>query len=788
MAQMNSTDILNKIKSRGTFNIGPEEEEFILGTAKQGLNEEAIVRGLNAKKNLVKGGEQTTTTTTRPSFQMPDYTINKQQITQPTQQKGFVSSFVSSLVDQAMAYPKYVGEAVLQADRVVRDPAWRKLYMGKELTQAERDKVTGDKTTFLLDPEQIETREDIAITGSKATAAAASFVVPGGTTVKGAAAMGALSGAFSGFYEGDTVDVDKVIVGALGGSVGGAGFKAVSGKLSSILGKDSKVYKNIYSKIAESSNDISEEAAKRINKATPSMWQKAIEDHGIDLNKLTDKYFKRAGAGSKTLLDKAKRTVELLPFVKGSGVGYDDLLGPVAKRGRGGLLKKEIADAESVISKTLQNVNKNTKITIDEVTKALNAEKKLIAKMPGNEGNIAALDEFITSFSKQYGKGITPKRALELKRIADSQFGRAVADENTGSAVAQAQKMVANALRGKLKKLFPEIKDALDTQSEVFTLQPVLNRARAILNTQGSEIRVGSLRGKSVFELLNPMTLMDSALSDPKKASNFLQPEMAEKVASGVIKSGEDIWSNAITNLSAVSGAVGLQEADKQSVGGQMGGQMGAELPAETGIPTSNVNATTIPPSVTPTPSNPFGGLTKRQVMAIALSEGATLSEVKEIGEIFELIGGDNETISQETIKIADSLRGEYLRRSDVNGTVEVMNAYKKIGNTPETPAGDMALIFSFMRILDPGSVVRETEQEMAQRATSLPGQLQNYAMSVASGRRLNAKQRQQFIEAAETYYQGHIESQRNLDKYYLSISQRYGVDPSLIGIGSFSE
>src|SRR5690606_20558989 len=83
-----------------------------------------------------------------------------------------------------------------------------------------------------------------------------------------------------------------------------------------------------------------------------------------------------------------------------------------------------------------------------------------------------------------------------------------------------------------------------------------------------------------------------------------------------------------------------------------------------------------------PSPLNPFGNLTKRQVLALALSEGASAGDLKEVEAIYDMMAADSQTVSAETIQVADSLRAEYFKRSQENNWVEIVNSYNKVTNT----------------------------------------------------------------------------------------------------------
>lgn len=76
------------------------------------------------------------------------------------------------------------------------------------------------------------------------------------------------------------------------------------------------------------------------------------------------------------------------------------------------------------------------------------------------------------------------------------------------------------------------------------------------------------------------------------------------------------------------------------------------------------------------------------------------------------------------------------------------------------TPAGDLALIFNYMKMLDPTSVVREGEFATAANAGSVPDRMINLYNRALEGTRLTDAQRQDFISSAARVFQSHVETQ----------------------------
>ena len=65
------------------------------------------------------------------------------------------------------------------------------------------------------------------------------------------------------------------------------------------------------------------------------------------------------------------------------------------------------------------------------------------------------------------------------------------------------------------------------------------------------------------------------------------------------------------------------------------------------------------------------------------------------------------------------------------------------------SPSGDLALIFNFMKVLDPGSVVREGEFATAQNAGGIDQRTRSLYNRITSGERLTPEQRADFADRA---------------------------------------
>jgi hypothetical protein len=135
-----------------------------------------------------------------------------------------------------------------------------------------------------------------------------------------------------------------------------------------------------------------------------------------------------------------------------------------------------------------------------------------------------------------------------------------------------------------------------------------------------------------------------------------------------------------------------------------------------------------------------------------------------------------------------DTFRREFSGLPLVKDFSNQSQAYGRIvaAATDPSPAGDMALIFNYMKLLDPGSTVREGEFATAQSATGVPGQIINLYNQVLSGTRLNDDQRTDFVGRAESLYKSAEQGFNSLRGQFetIAFARGYPVDQALINFG----
>jgi len=123
-------------------------------------------------------------------------------------------------------------------------------------------------------------------------------------------------------------------------------------------------------------------------------------------------------------------------------------------------------------------------------------------------------------------------------------------------------------------------------------------------------------------------------------------------------------------------------------------------------------------------------------------------------------------------------LRDDY--RTESKTFITTRDAVQKIENAAEskTGAGDIALVYGYMKALDPGSTVREGEYATAANASGVPDTVSNLYNRVLRGEKLPEPTRQQMVAEAKKLLGAAQANQTKIDSYYRGLSERYKLNP----------
>jgi hypothetical protein len=130
------------------------------------------------------------------------------------------------------------------------------------------------------------------------------------------------------------------------------------------------------------------------------------------------------------------------------------------------------------------------------------------------------------------------------------------------------------------------------------------------------------------------------------------------------------------------------------------------------------------------------------------------------------------------TLKLKSAFAGEPVYK----GFQEMKSAHNQITESlkSKSPAGDLAAATKFMKLLDPGSVVRESELYMAMQASGALDRFANYAENLAKGTKLTPTQRQDFGQLADKLYKASVDSFNQKRQEYADIAEENKLNATL--------
>jgi hypothetical protein len=147
-------------------------------------------------------------------------------------------------------------------------------------------------------------------------------------------------------------------------------------------------------------------------------------------------------------------------------------------------------------------------------------------------------------------------------------------------------------------------------------------------------------------------------------------------------------------------------------------------------------------------------GLTTAQTNQALASTRKLNTEIKKAALELEALKASGGVDPAKKFDQEEKIRKEWQGRSKVYSELGGIYSNLKASADAKTGPGDIALITGFMKMLDPGSVVRETEFATARDTAGLFAVLSNQAQKIQSGQlfALDSKQRQEYVALAEQY------------------------------------
>jgi len=155
-------------------------------------------------------------------------------------------------------------------------------------------------------------------------------------------------------------------------------------------------------------------------------------------------------------------------------------------------------------------------------------------------------------------------------------------------------------------------------------------------------------------------------------------------------------------------------------------------------------------------------------------------------GALEPIPGGPADPSTATARNVQSNRKAESEFRKEFNGLPQVktfntarqqFGTLRDLSRKPNpTPQDDIAMVFGYMKTLDPSSVVREGEFAQAQNAGSVPDNVQNLYNRVLGGQRLNAKQRKEMVNTAYVNYKQYRAAYNETAEQYRGYAKDNGI------------
>ncbi len=143
--------------------------------------------------------------------------------------------------------------------------------------------------------------------------------------------------------------------------------------------------------------------------------------------------------------------------------------------------------------------------------------------------------------------------------------------------------------------------------------------------------------------------------------------------------------------------------------------------------------------------------------------------------ELKEMSAVDGKIPPSKRTDAETKLRAEYSKETKV--FKDISEAYGRLEASQDTAAGDLSLIFGYMKMLDPGSTVRESEFATVEQAAGVPERVINIFNKVRSGQKLTPGQRKSFKGQAKALFETAKKSENKVRQGLTRIAKNGGLN-----------
>lgn len=165
----------------------------------------------------------------------------------------------------------------------------------------------------------------------------------------------------------------------------------------------------------------------------------------------------------------------------------------------------------------------------------------------------------------------------------------------------------------------------------------------------------------------------------------------------------------------------------------------------------------------------------------------ADLPQLKEVAKSLNSGTGTNVTVQTDQKQFSNEmdLRKEFQALPIVKAYSALAETKAKMDTLLADPSGvsDLGAATMFMKMLDPGSVVRESELALAMQTTGLLDRMQNYATKLQSGEMLNPAQRAEFAAVTQRLFDAAAKAYSPVEQQYRELAESYKFAPGRVAV-----
>ena len=168
------------------------------------------------------------------------------------------------------------------------------------------------------------------------------------------------------------------------------------------------------------------------------------------------------------------------------------------------------------------------------------------------------------------------------------------------------------------------------------------------------------------------------------------------------------------------------------------------------------------------------------RVESLEAKEMAALKFNVELGALGLAGHKSREELTQLFRKPVNALRADFTKEKPVMLLDEVRVGYQKVlghaNPAKPTAAGDLGLIFGFMKVLDPGSIVRESGFESVANAGGLDSRVMNFFQQWKDGQKLQTDQRAELVRQAKIAAEAQLKTVAGKVEFYKNLANTRGI------------